>query len=109
MDNSIEYIICAAIWYKELKISEDGSKFQPKNVDRGIVVCGWRHGNCIMTVKELSGLRSVKISPDGVGENVQGFLTNKNIFVDRHEAARIAFDAKQIDKPTKTLFSEDIY
>ena len=54
----------------------------------------------------LTGLRSV----DGeVGEYEQGFLTNKNRFVGREEAAIIAFDAKQIEQEKKTLFSEDLY
>lgn len=43
------------------------------------------------------------------GESVQGFLTNKNRFVDREEGAIIAFDAGQIEKEKETLYSEDLY
>jgi len=105
-----EYITCAAIWYKELPTQVH----RPKNIDKGIVVCGHRHANCIMTVLTLSGLRSVQFAPDGVGESVQGFLTNTNRFVDRLEALDIATHATQVsvDKlynPTIGLFSEDLY
>jgi len=51
---------------------------------------------------------------DGVGEEVQGFLTNKNRFVDRKEGMKIAISAKQfngvLDKSNyTTLYSEHIY
>jgi len=107
----LEKILCAAIWYKELPIEIDARGFQPVNTDIGIVVTGYRHGNCIATVKELSGLRSVKLAPDGVGELKQGFLTNKNRFVDRQEAMIIARKANQLinEDHTDTLFSEDLY
>jgi hypothetical protein len=106
-----EYILCAAIWYKELP----SQVHRPKNVDKGVVVCGHRHGHCISTLVALSGLRSVQFAPDGVGEYIQGFLTNTNRFVDRMEAMDIAFKAEQIlvghqlYNPTIGLFSEDLY
>ena len=103
-----EKIICSAIWYKELSTQN----FLPKNITQGIVVCGLRHGHCIDIVKTLSGLRTVKISPDGVGENIQGFLTNTNRFVNRKEAFDIAEKQNQLnDRPKngRTLYSEDLY
>jgi len=58
----------------------------------------------------LTGLRSV---PAESGESVQGFLTNKNRFVDREEAYLIAEAAGQLnDRPrggSLQLFSEDLY
>jgi len=109
----MERIICSAIWYKELPRTIDARGFQPINTDSGIVVCGLRHGNCIATVKELSNLRTVKLAPDGVGESVQGFLTNLNRFVDRTEARQIALTAGQIDDNNTQskikLYSEDLY
>lgn len=39
----------------------------------------------------------------------QGFVTDDGRFVDREEAARIAFEAGQIDRHVRTLFSEDIF
>ncbi len=96
-----EYILCAAIWF------DNGEKYklQPKNIDTGVVLCGWRHG-CIFP--QIGGL--VKERQElGIHEKEQGFLTNLNRFVDRKEAAKIAYKEKQIAKPKKTLFSEDLY
>ena len=105
----IEKIVCAAIWYKELPTQH----FLPVNIFVGIVVCGFRHAHCIDIVKVLSGLRTVKISPDGVGETIQGFLTNHNRFVDREEGLIIAVNANQVldmsDVRGDRLYSEDLY
>jgi len=39
----------------------------------------------------------------------QGFLTNKNRFVDRKEAIQIAYNAKQVKKKSRILMSEQIW
>jgi hypothetical protein len=93
----VPYIICAANYVK------DGKEYlhQPKNIKSGFVICGRRHHNIIMTKKILSGNKS--------HEDIQGFLTSDDRFVDRIEAGEIAFKANQINKPTDCLFSEDIY
>lgn len=104
--DSQEYILCAAIHF------DDGKEyfFQPYNIKTGIVLCGWRHG-CIFP--QIGGL--VKERQElGIYEKEQGFLTNKNRFVDRNEAAKIARDAKQVswtdvDWNTVHLYSEDLY
>ena len=104
-----EYILCSAIWYKELPTA----KLLPKNIDSGIVVCGWRHGNCINTMMTLGKLRTVTFSDDGVGEHEQRFLTNNNRFVDRTEARNVAFEAGQLAgrevRHRTELFSEDVW
>jgi hypothetical protein len=105
-----EYILCAAIWYKDLPTQ----RLLPKNVDKGIVVCGYRHGHCIDIMRSLGTLRSVTFGPDSVGENEQGFLTSKNRFVERIEAAEIAVRQGQVQSdllinPLIGLFSEDLY
>lgn len=106
-----ERILCAAIWYKELPLERDDVlKIRgnaPYNVDKGIVLCGWRHSNCLYQMVAITGLRSAT-----AGENVEGFLTNLNRFVDRVEGAQIALQCGQIDKlkfNSKMLFSEDLY
>ena len=104
-----EYILCAAIWYKDIPLKKDIPQVLPKNCDRGLVVLGHRHGQAMWTMSCLTGLRSVENAEDGVGEYEQGFLTNTNRFVDREEAAKIAFDYGQIKEETKRLFSEDLY
>ena len=105
-----EYILCAAIWYKTLPLIKpevlELRGFRPYNVDKGIVFSGWRHPNCMYQMVAITGLRSVPIES---GEYVQGFLTNKNRFVDRKEGGEIAFAANQTDELKTTLYSEDLY
>ncbi len=111
---SEEYILCAAVWYKDLSLKKpeilEPRGFRPYNVDRGIVFSGWRHGNCIYQMVAITGLRSI---PAEAGEEVQGFLTNKNRFVDREEGWDIAEAAGQINDrfrgSSRTLYSEDLY
>lgn len=109
-----EYIICSAIWYKEIPLKKEIRGRLPKNCDRGVVVCGHRHGQCMWTMGSLTGLRSVTNAEDGVGDYEQGFLTSKNRFVERMEALEIARKANQVldEKEVRThigLHSEDIY
>jgi hypothetical protein len=105
-----EYILCAAVWYLELPMVKpdvlNNRGFRPYNVDKGIVVSGWRHANCIYQMVAITGLRSC---PSESGPEIQGFLTNKNRFVDRQEGAQIAFNAGQTETLLKTLYSEDLY
>jgi hypothetical protein len=105
-----EYITCSAIWYKDLPTST----FLPKNVEKGIVVCGHRHSNCIDIMKTLGTLRSVVKGPESVGDYEQGFMTSHNRFVDRIEAMQIAINQNQVLEsdlynPLIGLFSEDLY
>lgn len=100
-----EIIICAAIWYKDVNIA----KLNPINIEKGVVLCGHRHPHCIYQMKALTGMRTVSRGENAVGAHEQGFLTNKNRFVSREEAAIIAYIAGQIDKRKQTLYSEDIY
>lgn len=105
-----EKIICSAIWYKELELKKpevlEPRGFSPYNVDKGIVFCGWRHPNCMYQMIAITGLKDYE-----AGESEQGFLTNKNRFVDRKEGAKIALAADQIDKLKygTILYSEDLY
>ena len=105
-----EYILCSAIWYKHLSLEKpeilEIRGYRPYNVDEGIVFCGWRHPNCMYSMVSLTGKRSV---PSEVGESIQGFLTNKNRFVDREEGGVIAYNAGQTKKIKKYLFSEDLW
>ena len=110
MDKKVkEYILCAAIWYKDIPLQKVIDGVLPKNCDRGLVVLGHRHGQCMWTMGSLTGLRSVTNAEDGVGEYEQGFLTNTNRFVGRTEGGQIAFDAGQTEDLRTTLYSEDLY
>jgi len=64
-----------------------------------IIIFGKDHGDCF------------ERSPKGSHSKVQGFLTNKYRFVNRKEAASIAFQAKQIEtiEPNQILFSEEMW
>lgn len=100
LSGGVPYIICAAIWFL------DGKKYvhQPRNVESGIVICGRRHHNCYLTICPDGNFDKLKNT-----ENVQGFLTSDDQFVDRKEGARLAISIGQIDKFTECLFSEDLY
>lgn len=98
--SSTEHILCSAIWF------DDGEQHahMPVNIKSGYVVCGMRHGNCFSTAYALCKDRSyIKY------EKEQGFLTSKNRFVDRLEAAKLAFYAGQIKQITHILYSENLW
>lgn len=106
-----EYILCAAVWFKDLTLLKpevlEPRNFRPNNCKQGVVMSGWRHLNCIYQMVAITGLRLAQ-----VGEYEEGFLTNKNRFVTREEAAKIALSCNQINslKYNKTqLYSEDLY
>lgn len=93
MDSKKEYILCAAIHKK----STEETPYQPINIEGGVVYCGYRHPGILQ--QKIPGVKSGK----------QGFLTSYNRFVDRKEAANIAYEAEQISKKKKVLYSEDLY
>lgn len=97
-----EYLLCSAIWFDD---GVDTYVHQPRNIKTGFVVCGRRHHNCFTTVAMLMGIRKERLTK----EEVQGFLTNKDRFVDRYEAAQIALASGQIKEPKERLFSEDVW
>lgn len=97
-----ERILCAAIWW------DDGivRSHMPKNIDSGIVACGWRHHNCFAIASWGFPNRDYLQL-----EDIQGFLTNHDRFVDRKEAFIIAQRAGQIDPVELTKFPhrEELY
>lgn len=111
-EESQERILCAANWYKELPLIKpevlQPRGFAPYNIDKGVVLCGWRHPNCLYQKVAITGL-----SDSQSGENEQGFLTSKNRFVGREEALLIARSANQIIDESNVrgnrLHSEDLY
>lgn len=103
----MEYPVIPAIWIKNYIIpsiaKEYGLQHQPKNIQEGIVLCGWRHGAiiqmaCIITSKPIWKF-----------DTVQGFLTNYNRFVDREEALKLHIAAGKTAMSNKELYSEDLY
>lgn len=98
----MEKILCAAIWYTE---TTPRAAIRPINTPGGVVLCGFRHGDIISQVLPLTGKRHF-----GLGKHIQGFLTNKNRFVNRREAAIIHIaNGHSLKYHSLELFSEDLY
>jgi len=96
-----ERIICSAIWF------DDGKEYvhMPDNIKTGYVICGRRHHNCFAILGQvLQTDRGYKQL-----DEIQGFITNTNRFVDRKEAGEIAFSAMQTGELKTKLYSEDLY
>lgn len=107
-----EFILCAAIHVDDSIIYDDVS--YPTNITTGYVFLGYRHS----TIKGVNGLMLYYNAHNIVAKVTQGFLTSKNRFLDRNEAAQVAIKADQISVQTMSvwsrlgvckLFSEDLY
>lgn len=98
-------IICSAIWYPNLETMT----YLPENCDKGVVLCGLRHPQIIQQLAALTGKRTVTNALDGVGNFKQGFLTSENRFIERREAAIIAYRSGQLKEQKTELFSEDMW
>lgn len=66
----------------------------------GSMAIGKHHGMCLQTSPPDTCLK---------GRDSQGFKTSTGRFVDREEAAEIAFKAGQIDEQPSILFSEHMW
>lgn len=105
-----EYILCAAIWYKDNTEAPRGMIAQ--NIDTGVVIGQWRHGNCI-NVRSTNPVWNAKKLAERKGEtpmitkyedtleyydHVDGFLTSEGRFVDRWQGMKLAYEAGQVDE-----------
>lgn len=109
IDNSKEYVLCAAIWYKDGTEAPRGMIAQ--NIDSGVVIGQWRHGNCI-NVRATNPLWNAKKLAERLGDEppltyedttkyfdeVDGFITSEGRFVDRWQGMELAFLAGQVDE-----------
>ena len=110
MNNKKEYIICAAIHFK----NEIVYKEQPINVKSGIVIAGRRHSDCCLTIINLIGDDFLSKYNHANKKAVDGFITSTNRFVDRYEAYKIAKEQNQVlyeesNSKNKILVSENLY
>lgn len=111
IDNSKEYCLCAAIWYKDGTEAPRG--FIAQNISSGVVIGQWRHGNCINVRatnklwnkqvldeynRECHKLEYKSITKETIDkfEHVDGFITSEGRFVDRWQAAELAILSGQI-------------
>jgi hypothetical protein len=67
----------------------------------GAVFSGKRHSDIINKIAKEKNIFPVK--------GIQGFLTENDEFVNREEAARIAFDSGQLKVLKRKLCSEDLW
>jgi len=101
-----EKIMCSAIHYN------DGFEYENEPVKTGFIILGRRHKDCNRTLNRVSFLQSRFLSTV-----IQGFMTDRNRFVDRNEAFTIAKNNNQIwhhifdtgTDPEVGLTSEDIF
>lgn len=96
IDNSKEYILCAAF---KLKQECEHAYLYPKPYRQVFsMALGWRHADIIYKYMDV-------IDQSDLG----GFCTSKGRYVDREEAAKIALECGQISEEKRLLYSEDIY
>lgn len=92
IDNTKEYILCAAIKRKEPR---DCQPYHPNTNDICNIELGYRHHDIFHRF-------------DGeMSECEQGFYTSKGRYVDRYEGMEIAFNAGQVSERT-ALHKSDI-
>lgn len=68
--------------------------------NNGVVYKGVRHKDIVMAAPKHLNIRK---------GGIEGFVTSSGLFVDRKEAAELAFKFGQIDTPKEELKSEDLY
>ena len=137
IDDSKEYIICSAIWYR------NGQHYPFQDIygiDNGFVIGSFRHPMAIAVCPENPYMQDIRITEEKAtlpfewgGQwtecgrskgTVQGFITSYGRFVNREEAFPIALESGQITRETikvtqgidieaydgrKCLYSEDIF
>lgn len=97
LDNSKEYILCAAI--KRLVPNECNKLYVEKYQDIYSIELGWRHMDILHRFEGVVHKNPYEM----------GFFTSHGRYVNRIEAAKIAFDCGQIKEPLERLYSEDLY
>lgn len=89
-----EWILCSAI---QRKTPRQCSPYWEGTNDICNIELGMRHHDIFHRF------------PNELNETEQGFYTSKGRYVNRKEAAEIAYAAGQIDTPVSRLYSEDLY
>lgn len=105
IDNSKEYILCAAYRFKKGMRTTymdgcgvDANMYNEPHRQVFGLALGWRHPDIIYKYGDI-------IDQSDLG----GFCTSKGRYVDRKEAAKIALECGQISEDKRLLYSEDIY
>lgn len=95
MDNTKEYILCAAIRRKKPRPNSSASYSPSDFNDIHKIEIGYRHHDIYVRFGYPS-----KRCPLSLKQDDQGFYTSKGRFVDRWEAMEIAYKAGQVNKET---------
>lgn len=95
-----ETVLCAAIWFPDIELNHP---CQCTNINKGTVMCGFRHGNIVAQFTALTGSRIP------LHNHIQGFITNKNRFFDRKEAHKLFIETGNNPEFKDELYSEDLY
>ena len=89
IDNSKEYILCAAIRRKQPR---EGSPYWEGTNDIMDIEIGYRHHDIFHRFNNKGDYEVSILMED------QGFYTSKGRFVDRYEAMKIAYEAGQVSE-----------
>lgn len=68
--------------------------------NNGIVYKGKRHKDIVMSQPEHLNIRK---------GGIEGFVTTAGLFLNRKEAAKLAYEMGQINEPVESLKSEHLY
>lgn len=101
-----EVIVSAAIWFRDGKQYED--PFQPVNIDSGYVLYGLRHG----FIYAQNSLVFGRLKEERMERAIEGFITNKRMFLNRVDAFKMAQENNQIIEmigEQTELYSENLY
>lgn len=101
IDNSKEYILCAAVLRKEPKVVE-GNPYRGGHNEILNIEIGYRHHD--IWVRFFDELKI----PGSNEPDTNGFYTSKGRFVSRTEAMKIAFEAGQVDEKYAKWTKEQI-
>ena len=101
IDNSKEYILCAAVLRKEPRKAE-GNPYRGGHNEILNIEIGYRHHDIWERFYD-----ELKI-PNNDEPDTNGFYTSKGRFVNREEAMKIAYEAGQVDEKRAKWTQEDI-
>lgn len=85
-----------------MRIASSAIMITPKDKEYPVVICDFRHADAY----ELA--HKYHISTVGA-QITEGFWTTDNAFLDRYEAAKVAWNAGQTARLISPLYSEDLW
>ena len=95
IDNSKEYILCAAIRRKQPR---EGSPYWEGTNDIMDIEIGYRHHDIFHRFNNRDIHKNYQDCEVSILMEDQGFYTSKGRFVGRHEAMKIAYEAGQVSE-----------